>query len=66
MIMPNSNYWNVIHGGAPGEALKDDEGRQIMRILGKNMAWLIKLINKGIIDIPAPEREAKIKTNFIR
>ena len=66
MIMPNSNYWNVIHGGAPGEALKDDEGIQIMRILGKNMAWLIKLINKGIIDIPAPEKEAKIMTNFIR
>ena len=66
MIMPNSNYWNVIHGGAPGEALKDDEGIQIMRILGKNMAWLIKLINKGIIEIPAPEREEKIKTNFIR
>jgi multimeric flavodoxin WrbA len=66
MVMPNSNYWNVIHGRAPGEALKDDEGVQIMRILGKNMAWLIKTIEYGKKDNPAPEKEAKIMTNFVR
>ncbi|MDD4238955.1 MAG: flavodoxin family protein, partial [Desulfotomaculaceae bacterium] len=39
MLMPTSNYWNVIYGTAPGEAEHDEEGKQIMRLLGKNMAW---------------------------
>jgi multimeric flavodoxin WrbA len=49
MLMPTSNYWNVIHGTRPGEAVQDEEGVQIMRVLGKNMAWLMKRIvgNKG-------------------
>ena len=38
MIIPASNYWNVIHGAVPGEAVKDLEGVQIMEVLGKNMA----------------------------
>ena len=66
MIMPTSNYWNVIYGRAPGEALKDDEGMQIMRILGKNMAWLLKLIEFGEGKIEKPEVEGKVYTNFIR
>lgn len=66
MIIPTSNYWNVIYGRAPGEALKDDEGMQIMRILGKNMAWLLKLIELGEGKIEKPEVERKIYTNFIR
>ncbi len=66
MIMPTSNYWNVIYGRAPGEALKDDEGMQIMRILGKNMAWLLKLIEFGEGKIEKPEVERKVYTNFIR
>jgi multimeric flavodoxin WrbA len=66
MIMPTSNYWNVIYGRAPGEALKDDEGTQIMRILGKNMAWLLKIIEFGEGKIEKPEVEKKVYTNFIR
>lgn len=66
MVMPTSNYWNVIYGRAPGEVLKDDEGMQIMRMLGKNMAWLIKLIEFGEGKIEKPEVERKIYTNFIR
>lgn len=65
MLMPTSNYWNVIHGRAPGEVLQDEEGVQIMRVLGKNMAWLLKLAENGK-NIPAPEQERKIFTNFIR
>lgn len=65
MLMPTSNYWNVIHGRAPGEVLQDEEGVQIMRVLGKNMAWLLKLAKNGK-NIPAPEQEKKIFTNFIR
>ncbi|ADW17341.1 NADPH-dependent FMN reductase [Desulfobulbus propionicus DSM 2032] len=66
MLMPSANYWNVIHGTRPGEAVKDEEGTQIMRTLGKNMAWLMKLVEHGKATIPPPERENKIYMNFIR
>lgn len=66
MLMPTSNYWNVIYGGSPGEAEQDEEGKQIMRILGKNMAWLLKLVENGKDKIPAPSREQKVFMNFIR
>ena len=45
MIMPTSNYWNEIHGMMPGEAAQDAEGVQCMRVLGANMAWLLKKIH---------------------
>ncbi len=66
MIVPSSNYWNVVFGMNPGEVLKDEEGMQIMRILGKNMAWTLKLIENGNSIISKPDKEAKIFTNFIR
>ncbi|MDR1198862.1 MAG: flavodoxin family protein [Prevotellaceae bacterium] len=43
MLIPSSNYWNVIHGLAPGDAAKDEEGIRIMQILAQNMAWLLKM-----------------------
>ncbi|MFA9397296.1 MAG: flavodoxin family protein [Clostridiaceae bacterium] len=66
MLMPTSNYWNVIHGTKPGDAKLDEEGKQIMRVLGKNMAWLMKLVEMGKEKIEEPEIEKKIFTNFIR
>lgn len=66
MLLPTSNYWNVIHGRTPGEALQDGEGVQIMRVLGRNMAWLLKLVQNGKGVVSEPEPEAKILTNFIR
>ncbi len=66
MFIPTSNYWNVIHGTRPGDALQDKEGVQIMRVLGKNMAWLMKIIENGKEMIKAPDNENKIFTNFIR
>jgi multimeric flavodoxin WrbA len=66
MLMPSANYWNVAHGSVPGELLQDEEGLQIMRVLGKNMAWLLKLVENGRGIVEEPEAEAKIKTNFIR
>ncbi|MBZ4663583.1 MAG: reductase, NADPH-dependent [Caloramator sp.] len=66
MLMPSTNYWNVIHGAKAGEALQDEEGVQIMRVLGKNMAYLLKLIQNGKDNIEKPEREKKVYTNFIR
>jgi multimeric flavodoxin WrbA len=64
MLVPGSNYWNVSHGAAPGETTKDAEGQQIMEVLGKNMAWLLKM--KAQAPVSAPERTQKTFTNFIR
>jgi len=66
MIMPASNYWGVIHGRIENEAVQDKEGTQIMRILGKNMAWLIKAVDLAKKQIPLPENEPKEWTHFIR
>lgn len=66
MMMPTSNYWNVIHGARPGEVLQDEEGVQIMRILGKNMAYLLKVMEASKAVVPAPEKERKQMMNFIR
>ena len=66
MLIPTSNYWNVIHGTAPGEATQDAEGVQIMRVLGKNMAWLLKLVENGKGTVVPPEQEAKTYMHFIR
>ncbi len=66
MLLPTSNYWNVIHGTRPGEALQDTEGTQIMRVLGQNMAWLMKLVENGKGRVTPPEKEAKTYLNFIR
>ena len=64
MFLPSSNYWNVIHGRMPGEALQDEEGVQIMRILGKNMAFLLNAVAQNKENLP--EKEQKIMTSFIR
>ncbi|BDV44668.1 FMN reductase [Geotalea uraniireducens] len=66
MLLPTSNYWNVIHGRAPGEVVRDEEGVQIMRVLGKNMAWLLKLVAHGREAVPPPPREPKTYMSFIR
>ena len=66
MIMPTSNYWNVAHGLTPGEMAQDGEGKQIMSVLGKNMAWIMKVIGHGKEQFPAPDPVAKTMTNFIR
>ncbi len=64
MVVVTSNYWNVAHGTTPEEVLKDPEGVQIMEVLGKNMAWMLNVLDKTTVD--APEKTDKIYTNFIR
>ena len=66
MIVPTSNYWNVTHGLEPGETLQDGEGSQIMRVLGKNMAWLLKVLAAGKPLVEPVLPEEKTFTNFIR
>ncbi len=63
-----SQYWNMVHGSSPEEVMQDLEGLQIMRTLGRNMAWLIKCIEAGKnagIAMPAQETPRE-RTNFIR
>lgn len=66
MIIATANYWNVIHGRNPGEAAQDLEGKQIMRVLGKNMAWLLKMkeATKDLVEEPIAEKKEAM--NFIR
>ena len=66
MPIVGSNYWNEIHGNTAEEAAQDEEGLQTMRVLGNNMAWLLKCIQLGKEAGLAPETEKKIWTNFIR
>ena len=64
MPVVSSQYWNSVHGRRPGEAVQDLEGLQIMRTLGRNMAWLLKNIHQNGLQVP--EREQTIRTDFIR
>ena len=67
MPIVSSRYWNMVHGQTPEQVLQDTEGVQIMRVLGKNMAWLLKSIQAGKqAGVPLPEPEERIGTNFIR
>lgn len=67
MPVVSSNYWPMVHGNTPDEVKKDAEGLQIMRVLGHNMAWLLKSIKAGKdAGVQLPQGETKIMTNFIR
>lgn len=66
MPIASSQYWNSVHGGAPGEAEQDEEGLQTMRTLARNMAFLIKSISLGKEKFGLPEKEKHKFTNFIR
>ncbi|MBQ7968893.1 MAG: flavodoxin family protein [Clostridia bacterium] len=66
MPVCSSQYWNSVHGRAPGDAVKDEEGLQTMRTLGNNMAFLIKSIALGKEKYGMPEKEQQIMTSFIK
>lgn len=67
MPVVSSQYWNRVHGNTPDEVKQDKEGLQIMRTLGKNMAWLLKSIERGKAQgVRIPEKEPFERTNFIR
>lgn len=67
MPVVSSQYWNMVHGNTPEEVMQDLEGMQIMRTLGKNMAWLLKCMEAGKnAGIEKPEQEPWAMTNFIR
>ena len=66
MPIASSQYWNSVHGCAPGEAEADAEGLQTMRTLARNITFLVRAIALGKERYGLPEREAPQPTNFIR
>lgn len=66
MPIVSSQYWNSIHGRLPGEADQDEEGKQTMRTLARNMVFLMKSIELGKKHFGLPEKEKRVFTNFIR
>lgn len=66
MPIVSSTYWNNIHGNNKEDGMQDLEGLQVMRNLGKNMAFLIKSIALGKEKYDEVELENNVRTNFIR
>lgn len=66
MPIASSQYWNSIHGRVQGEAVMDEEGKQTMRVLARNMTFLMKSIALGKEAFGLPETEERVATHFIR
>ena len=67
MPVVSSTYWTMVHGSCAEDVMKDEEGLQTMRNLGRNMAWLLKCIAAGqTAGVQAPVAERDHRTNFIR
>ena len=68
MPIAPSQYWPMVHGNTPEDVLKDEEGLQIMRMLGRNMAYMIRAFALCARKRAASARNGKPKkrTNFIR
>ena len=67
MPVATSNYWNNIYGWEPGEGGVDEEGRQVMRVLARNMVFLMRSIVLGKSEYGLPElNEPRVWTNFTR
>lgn len=67
MPIVSSRYWNMVHGALPEQVEEDKEGLYTMRVLGRNMAYLLKCQevakNAGV---KLPEKEDAVFTNFVR
>lgn len=64
MVLVTSDYWNAIHGANPGEVYDDVEGMEVVQKLGRNIAWMVKVINES--KVPKPETNPRTMMNFIR
>ena len=66
MPIASSQYWNSIHGREQGEAEQDEEGKQTMRVLARNMTFLMKSIALGKEKVRASGNRRRAFTHFIR
>ncbi len=64
MVLVTSDYWNAVHGADKGEAVQDIEGVEVIEKLGRNIAWMLKVIDKAGIE--PPESHPRTMMNFIR
>ena len=64
MVIVTSDYWGAVHGADPGEVLEDEEGMAVARKLGRNMAWMVKVLHDTAVPIPADVSRPMM--NFIR
>ena len=64
MIVVTADYWGAVHGAEKGEAARDTEGMDVAAQLGRNMAWMVKVLAES--KVPVPERGHRAMTNFIR
>ncbi len=63
MPIVSSTYWNSVHGNTPEEVEQDLEGLQVMRNLGRNLAWMLEQLKSGQA---IGEQERTYKTSYIR
>lgn len=67
MPVVSSRYWNMVHGATAEQVKEDAEGLYTMRVLGRNMAYLLRCQeaarNAGIV---LPKQESPVFTNFVR
>ena len=66
MLLTPTCYWNMVHGNRREEALQDEEGMRIMRVLGNNMAWQLRTLEAARDTVALPAEEPPARTNFIR
>lgn len=66
MPIASSSYWNQLHGAVAEDAEEDLEGLLTLRTLAKNMTFLMRSIALGKEKYGLPEKEAKVRTNFIK
>ena len=66
MTLVGSSYWPIIHGWGAGEAVKDTEGMDTVKMLAENMAWVLMQRDAMKDNLPYPDMEKRRKLNFIR
>lgn len=67
MPIVSSRYWNMVHGASAEQVLEDAEGLYTMRVLARNMAYLLRCLEAGRkLGVALPEQEPPVFTNFIR
>lgn len=66
MYIATADYWNAVHGANIGECQQDTEGMEVMAKLGRNIAWITRVIDAAKPQIAPPETHKRTFTNFIR
>lgn len=66
MLIVPAPYWNMVHGNTADEVKQDKEGLYIMRQIGENMTWMLKMLENAKVNGIAPTILEKERTNFIR